>query len=531
MNNFLNAMTRRLRLVWAWAFAGWVAPVVVGVALVLVLAGWLIPWGWFEPAALVIVGGTMLAVLAVAALRPLTTLRAARAADRGLSTDDAFGAAVEFSDLDNDFGRGIKSRATELAKSSSPKAAAPLPQLRGRWAIAAAIGAAALIMGLVTNPQDEVRAERARANEVAEELAKELIEEAEELDDPAEAELAAKLADLAEQLGSAQTFEEIDELLAEAEEDLGERSPNFAAERAAAEGLERELDNEPLAGERTGDTAAEQLAAAAAAIPELDQQELEDLAERLDDLAESLEAGDPATAEQLREAAEQIREGNLAAAQAALGEAAQAQQANADGVAGQLAAGEARQQLRDLRDRAQAAGQGQGEGEGQGEGQGEGEGEGEGQGQGQGEGAGNGEGGGEGQGGGEGSGGQGGGDGAQGNVGGAAGGSGAGQGGVGTPGGTDQPDVDGNNRGGTIVDPNALEAGDPLSLGGSLTGDQPGEVIDEVDGPTRGGTSQVPVSGVVGEYTNRATDAVERGQLPPSQQQLVGSYFDQLSQL
>jgi hypothetical protein len=102
---------------------------------------------------------------------------------------------------------------------------------------------------------------------------------------------------------------------------------------------------------------------------------------------------------------------------------------------------------------------------------------------------------------------------------------------VGTPGGTDQPEVDGNNSGGEIVDPSALQAGEPLSLGGSLTGDQPGEVIDQVDGPTRGGTSRVPVSSVAGEYTNRATGAAERSQLPPSQQQLVGNYFDQLSQL
>ncbi|MBT8241760.1 MAG: hypothetical protein KJN63_11080, partial [Acidimicrobiia bacterium] len=132
---------------------------------------------------------------------------------------------------------------------------------------------------------------------------------------------------------------------------------------------------------------------------------------------------------------------------------------------------------------------------------------------------------------GSGSGGQGGGSGASGQVGGASGGTGAGQGGVGTPGGTDQPDVDGNNRGGDIVDPTALEAGEPLSLGGSLTGDQSGEVIDQVDGPTNAGTSRVRVSSVAAEYTKRATSAAERSQLPPSQQQLVGSYFDQLSQL
>ena len=297
MNRFLASMTRRLRVVWAWAFTGWIAPAVLGVALGLVLVGWLVPWGWFEPTAIAVVAGALVAVVLVAAFRPLSKIRAARAADRGLHTNDAFGAAVEFADLDSPFGEGIRTRADELALTSSSKAAAPLPRLRGRWAVAAAIGAAALVMGLVTNPQDEVRAERARANEIAEELATELDEQSEELDDPASAELAAKLADLAEELRSAQSFEEIEALLSEAEQDLSERSPDFAAERAAAEGLERSLDNEPLAGERTEGSASEQLAAAAAAIPDLNEQEREALANRLEEIADSLEAGDPETAE------------------------------------------------------------------------------------------------------------------------------------------------------------------------------------------------------------------------------------------
>jgi hypothetical protein len=91
--------------------------------------------------------------------------------------------------------------------------------------------------------------------------------------------------------------------------------------------------------------------------------------------------------------------------------------------------------------------------------------------------------------------------------------------------------VDGNNAGGTIVDPDALQAGEPLDLGGSLTGDAPGEVVGQADGPTRSGGSRVPLSSVVGDYSARATGAASRAQLPPRQQQMVGSYFDRLSQL
>ncbi|MBT8239751.1 MAG: hypothetical protein KJN63_00820, partial [Acidimicrobiia bacterium] len=289
MGSFLAAMTRRLRIVWAWAFTGWIAPPVVGVALLLVVVGWLVPWGWFEPAAVGILAAVLIAIIATALLRPLHRLRAARAADRGLKTGEAFGAAVEFAGLPGSFGDGIRSRAEALAEASEPRLAAPLPRLRGRWALAAAFGAAALVMGLVTNPQDEVRAERARANQVATELAEELEASAEELDDPATEELGAVLDQLAEDLRGAASFEEIDELLAEAEKELGERSPDFAAERAAAEGLERSLENQPLIGQSSSASAAEQIAGLAAEIPILDQQERTELADRLDQIAESLE--------------------------------------------------------------------------------------------------------------------------------------------------------------------------------------------------------------------------------------------------
>ena len=70
MQTFLSHMVRRLRLVWAVAFTGWIAPAVVGASLAVVLTGWLVPWGWFEPAAIALVAVTLVGVLAFALFRP-----------------------------------------------------------------------------------------------------------------------------------------------------------------------------------------------------------------------------------------------------------------------------------------------------------------------------------------------------------------------------------------------------------------------------------------------------------------------------
>ncbi len=86
------------------------------------------------------------------------------------------------------------------------------------------------------------------------------------------------------------------------------------------------------------------------------------------------------------------------------------------------------------------------------------------------------------------------------------------------------------NDGATIIDPDALaaNAGDPLGLGGSPTG-TPGEVVGRGDGPTSAGPSRVAVQDIIDDYARRATDASQQQQLPPSQQELVGDYFDLLA--
>jgi hypothetical protein len=61
----LAAVRRRLRLAWGVATAELVAPVVAGVALMLVVVGRFRPWSWPEPAALAVAGASV--PLAVAA--------------------------------------------------------------------------------------------------------------------------------------------------------------------------------------------------------------------------------------------------------------------------------------------------------------------------------------------------------------------------------------------------------------------------------------------------------------------------------
>ncbi len=587
---FLAAVRRRLRLVWAWSTGSLVAPVVATVALLLVLLGRFRPWAWPEQGALIVALIALGALLVATVLQPLSPMVAARAVDRSMNTKDIFSSALQFESLEDSFGQEIRRRAEHEAADGRPSDALPLASDRatiGRWLVAGAMGATAIVLALVvTNPQD---AERRRLEAVAVQ-AEEAVEEIEELAAEAEQagndELSETLSELAQDLGDVTSLEEATELVEDAIEELQtQRDLNFSSQEAAVEGLQRSLEAEPFPGvdaeAEGGADAASQLEDLAEGLDGLSESEQADLAERLAELAEGQQAGDPATAEQLNEAAEALAAGDLAGAQAALGEAAAAQGAAADSVAGQQAADQAAEALGQL---LQGEGNGQA-GEGaqgpvdcpdpdelddleqpdpdapaeaigpvhtavrprvatlfitfgpasepalelaQGEippecvgGQGQGQGQGAGQGQGQGQGAGQGAGEGQGQGAG----------GGQGEVSGSdALNGGAAQGGVGTPDGGEQTRREGDNSGSSIVDPNALESGDPLDLGGTLSNDGSTETVGEGDGLTTSGGSRVPVSDVVGDYADRASRAADSSRLPPSQQELVGDYFDVLTQ-
>ena len=88
--SLLRRVRRRVRLAWALGWLQLLAPMVAAAALGLVLLGRLVPWPWTTEAALLL-PAVVLVVIALAALVVPVPLRsAALAADRGLSTKDAF---------------------------------------------------------------------------------------------------------------------------------------------------------------------------------------------------------------------------------------------------------------------------------------------------------------------------------------------------------------------------------------------------------------------------------------------------------
>ena len=67
MDSFLQRMARRLRLVWAWSTTSLLAPIVAGLACLLVAIGWLAPWAWPERAAVGVVASAVLVMMVAAA--------------------------------------------------------------------------------------------------------------------------------------------------------------------------------------------------------------------------------------------------------------------------------------------------------------------------------------------------------------------------------------------------------------------------------------------------------------------------------
>ncbi len=410
--NLVRAVRRRLRAVWAWDTAQALAPLAAGVALLLVLAGWVLPWAWTDWAALALAAGLAGAVVVTAMAARLPDLLVARAADRGLATRDAFSTALELPADVEHFGSRVRERAVRLAADARPADAVPVRWRRRALLVAAILTPLAVVLALTANPQDARREERARERAAVAAIADDVAADADQLRaDPAAVEAARRLDELAAELRATDDLGRAEELANKMADELARtQTAESLAARAAVQGLTQSLDQEPLPGARAGQDAASQLGALAAAVGSLGIGEREALADRLDDLAATQQVGDPATATALAAAADALRQGDLAAAQDALADAASANAATAATAAGTAALGEAAATARHAADAAagpasspsdsdstgeargegegQGAGQGQDQGEGRGEGDGDGEGQGSGQGQGQGDGSG-----------------------------------------------------------------------------------------------------------------------------------------------
>jgi hypothetical protein len=539
IGGLLRRVGRRVRAAWGLAWVQLLAPPVAVAALLLVLAGWLLPWPWTDWAAAGLVAALLLGVAVAALLVPVPLDAAARAADRGLGTQDALATSLEVPP-EGEFGTRVQARA-RAAASAGARDAVRLPLGSWRLAMSGVLGIGALMLAVTHSPQDEARErraiERAAVSEVTEELADDartLATSRTELDQA----VAAQLDGLATALEGTDDLDAAIEALARAEDELAaEVDADLLARKAATQGLDRSLTDDPLAAGGDGD-AAEQLRQAATGLEDLAADEQAALAERLEQLAGAQELGAPEVAEALRSAAGALRAGNAQGATSALEEAAAAQAESATAVDQQQAAataaaraGEARRALEQAGEPGANAAQGgsdaqnggqsqsqQGQGQqdqGQGQ-QGQGQ-QDQGQGQ-QGQGQQD-QGQGQGQGGGGGN--------PSGQVGGGGGSGNQGQGGTGRPsggsGGSGDEPVEGS-----VFDPPAFGEGEELDAGGG-TGTGDGRTVGMEDGQTAGGAARVPVADVIERYAQQATTAVDRPGVPPSVRDLVRAYFEQLA--
>lgn len=523
---FLRRIRARMRLAWLSATAQRYAPY-LGAAIVISLAAdWLTPFDDGLITASALAAGFALVLLGRSVTLRITQWDAARAAERGLGARDAFTTALEFSDPENGVHLAIQRRADSLATGTKASAAIPIIPDRRRLRQFGMAAGLALVIGLLP-PLGSTPA-------LSSDLAAAIEAEAEQLERIAEAvddsevdtadEIAAELERLAQELRQAESLEQALQSLEDAEKRLaGQVDPDFLSQKAAVQGLARDLALRPLADGAPLD-AASQLERAASDLGSLSDPELAALADRLSDLAESQATGNPELSNELSEAAQAISSGDLEAAASALRRASDEQGSGLEGARGQQALTETQRALEGARTRLGgpgAPGQGESDGQGQGEGEGEGEGEGRGQGQGQGEGQGQGQGAGGGQ---QPSGGSG-------EISNVAPGDGnaSGQGGQGSvgAGGTEDhgTEVETANVFSPVED-DALAELLQVDIGG---GSGEGDVLGRADGPTARGDAVVPYAQVLPEYLNQAADALGQLQLPPSMRSIVQTYFDLLA--
>ena len=132
----LLAVGRRLRLAWALATGQLFAPLLGLLLLLLVLMARLRPWTWPEPTALVLGAVAAPVLVAAALLLRVSPAVAARAADRGLETGDAFSTALELDSgrlPDGPLAERVQARAAMLASGRRAADAVRLRLGRDGW--------------------------------------------------------------------------------------------------------------------------------------------------------------------------------------------------------------------------------------------------------------------------------------------------------------------------------------------------------------------------------------------------------------
>lgn len=544
MAELLRAVRRRLRWSWAWATTQWAGPFVAVLALSLVVVGRLWPVAWPEPSALAVAVALPLVVLVAALVLRIPDLLAARAADRGLDTRDAFVIAVELDEASSngnpELVERVRTRAAALAAGASARRAIPTPVAGRRLLGIGAIGLIAVALAWLPNPQDDRRAREAAEQAELDQTADRVEEAARDVEDP---DVLEALQRAEEALREAGSLDEGLTALQEAQAALEAQVPSdHMATKAAAVGLDRSLETAPLSAGLSG-SAEDQLSQLAQSLPETPEEQAA-LADRLEDLATTQSVGNPEASDALSQAAAAIAAGDLSTARAALGEAANAQADASAAVASADAANAASDALGDIASTAGNPGDGSSSGSGQSAGKpcppqsdpqdedddGDRDEDGDvdnddepcvtGNGNGNGKGSGGNGGGSSGSQGGNGGGG------ASGNVAGASGGTGSGQGGVGQPAGTGGSGND-TNRGGegeaSTSDPRG-SGGDALDVGGPSNQGRPGQTQGRGSGPTRFGN--VTVAPALQDAYNAGSVARDHPELSQKVRDIISSFFD-----
>ncbi len=490
----------------------------------------------------------LLGVIGYALFRPMPPARVARRVDQLLGLRERLATALELHDRDAHdlLSERQQEDAGALARTLTAR---QLPLRVDRqpllWAIPPLI-LSALLLFVLPNPQDQVLAQRQAVQAALAESADQLAElerqigEETQLSAEDRERLLKELQALQEQLrrNPGDPQEALADLSA-AEARLRQNlDPNSDARRAALEQLARNL--ETLSGRQPGQRpdvqqAASQLDQLAQQLDQLSPAERQQLAEQLAQQAAQTAASDPATAQRLQNAANALRQGDMQQAAAQLQQAAERVREAQSSLANQQRTQQSLSELQGAREQIAQAGQQQGQAQ-QGQGQ-QGQGQ---QGQGQ-----------QGQ---QGQAQQGQGQGQQGQAQQGQGQQGQGQQGQqpSSGGGSNAPNLgQGQSNNSGNVDPNR-----PAGQQGSGTGSdglvyQPYRPSGQQGTPDfvqgqqgQGGSSQtetgqdtlpgasnpsmVPYQQVFPEYAEAASEALDRGYIPPHLKEFVRDYFSRL---
>ena len=535
---FLTFVRRRLKISSTLSQLELMLPLAAVAVFSVILVDKFVFWAWLDFIPWVICASVMTFLVLRHITLSVSLKQAAQAADRQLASQDALSTAHQFADLTGVFGNDISSRAQRVISRTSPAKVVPLSFNRTPLLATAALGLASICIALLLDPAVRPisiqELERAAINAEKEKILEEASQLRNDQASPDQEELAEKLEELAKQLEQSDSLEialtQTERARSEIEASI---TDSFLAEKSAVQGLNRSLQAMPLTddADSPGD-AATQFENLSKNLDALSEQERDQLAERLDALADTQQSGNLDLAESLQQASEALQSGDLGQASDALNSSAQAQQAGEDSLADQTARSDAADTLGDTINRfnnLQQPGQGGGQPSGQQPGQGDGQqpgqqpGQDDGQpgqpsGQQPGQGVQPGQGGGQpGQGGGQ---------------------SGQQPGQDGQPGQGDGQPI-GTGAGRDAEDDTTpsvwlpAESVDILQADGNSSSEPggTGEIVGLGQVQSSSSGTRIPVDEVVSTYRDEAVKSLNRGQVPPTAQDLVRDYFDTIAGL